>query len=67
METLVPPSFKGKSSCPMRPMSWWCGSQPAKTIGPSTGIWRARCARLWARLSLPTITPRGAVVEPEVY
>ncbi len=61
------PPYSGVRMPPMRPMSWYGGSQEtiAESASCSSRRWIAR--RLCSRLSSPTMTPLGDEVEPEVY
>ena len=56
----------GKKRQPMSPMSWWSGSHDATPSPVRQSVHRPSMARLPAKLSQVTRTPRGCPVEPEV-
>ncbi|CAM4451498.1 hypothetical protein COEX109129_27460 [Corallococcus exiguus] len=61
------PPYKGSRMPPMRPMSWYGGSQMTPTLSARAPNAPWMSDRLCSRLPCVSITPFGVPVLPDVY
>src|SRR5579875_2082006 len=67
ISTEVIPQYSGMITLPIRPMSWYRGTQFTAVVSGSKPKQPAAARALASRLPWLTITPLGLAVDPEVY